>query len=44
MADYQHGSMDTTEQQKTFAGLMKGAVLVAVLTILVLILLAFVGT
>jgi len=44
MADYKHGSMDTSEQQKTFAGLMTGAVLVSVVTILVLILLAFVGT
>ncbi len=44
MAEYERGSMDTTEQKKTFAGLMKGAVLVAVVTALVLILLAFVGT
>jgi hypothetical protein len=44
MADYEHGSMDTTEQQKTFAGLMKFAVWVSVLTILTLIFLAFVGT
>ena len=38
MAEYEHGSMDVTEQQKAFAGLMKGAVLVAVFTALVLIL------
>jgi hypothetical protein len=44
MADYKHGSMDTTEQEKTFAGLMKGAVLVSIVTIVVLIFLAFVGT
>ncbi|MEE8456174.1 MAG: aa3-type cytochrome c oxidase subunit IV [Limibaculum sp.] len=44
MAEYEHGSMDVTEQQKTFAGLMKGTVLVAVFTALVLILLAIVGT
>lgn len=44
MADYERGSMDTTEQQKTFAGLMKGAVIVSVFTILTLIFLAFVGT
>jgi hypothetical protein len=44
MADYKHGSMDTTEQEKTFAGLMKGAVLVSIVTIAVLIFLAFVGT
>jgi len=44
MAEYERGSMDTTEQQKTFAGLMKGAVLVSVLTALTLIFLAIVGT
>ena len=44
MAEYERGSMDVTEQQKTFAGLMKGAVLVSVVTALVLILLAIVGT
>ena len=44
MADYKHGSMDVTEQEKTFAGLMKGAVLVSIVTIVVLIFLAFVGT
>ncbi len=44
MTEYEHGSMDVTEQQKTFAGLMKGAALVAVFTALTLILLAIVGT
>jgi hypothetical protein len=44
MAEYEHGSMDVTEQQKTFAGLMKGAALICVFTALVLILLAIVGT
>jgi hypothetical protein len=44
MADYKHGSMDVTEQTKTFAGLMKGAVVVSAVTILVLIFLAIVGT
>ena len=44
MADYKHGSMDVTEQKKTFAGLMKGAVAVSVVTILVLIFLSIVGT
>jgi hypothetical protein len=44
MADYKHGSMDTTEQEKTIAGLMKGAVVVSIATIVVLIFLAFVGT
>jgi len=38
MADYEHGSMDTTEQEKTFAGLMKFTVWVSVVTALVLIL------
>ena len=44
MAEYEHGSMDVTEQKKTFAGLMKGAVLVCVVSALVLIFLAIVGT
>jgi hypothetical protein len=44
MAEFKHGSMDTTEQQKTFAGLIKAAVLVSVVTVAVLILLAFTGT
>ena len=44
MADYEHGSMDTTEQEKTFAGLVKASVWVSVVVILTLIFLAFVGT
>ena len=44
MADYEHGSMDTSEQERTFAGLMKVAVWVCAITIAVLIFLAFVGT
>ena len=44
MAEYERGSMDTTEQQKTFAGFVKIAALVSVVTALVLIFLAFVGT
>ena len=44
MDEYKHGSMDTTEQEKTFAGLMTVSVWVAVLTALTLIFLAFVGT
>lgn len=44
MADFKPGSMDTTEQQKAFAGLIKGAVWVSVLTAVALIFLAFVGT
>ena len=44
MADYKHGSMDTTEQEKTFAGLLKCAAWVCVLTVVTLIFLAIVGT
>ncbi len=44
MAEYEHGSMDTTEQQRTFEGLVKMAAIVAVLTTLALIFLAIVGT
>ena len=44
MAEYERGSMDVSEQQKTFAGFVKGAALVVVVTALVLILLAVVGT
>lgn len=44
MADYQHGSMDTTEQERTFSGLIKYATLVSVISIVTLIFLAFVGT
>ena len=44
MAEYKHGSMDTTEQQKTFAGLMKASVWVCVITVVILVFLAFVGT
>lgn len=44
MADYEHGSMDVTEQQKTFAGFVKAAALVLVVSALALIFLAFTGT
>ncbi len=44
MADYEHGSMDVTEQKKMFAGLLKGAALVAVVSAMVLILMAILGT
>lgn len=44
MAEHKHGSMDTTEQEKTFAGLVKAAVLVCAVTAVVLIFLAIVGT
>lgn len=44
MADHKNGSMDTTEQQKTFAGLIKVSVGVCVVTAITLIFLAIVGT
>jgi hypothetical protein len=44
MGEYKHGSMDTTEQEKTFAGLIKASVIVIVATVMALIFLAFVGT
>ena len=44
MAEYERGSMDTSEQQKTFAGFVKMAALVSFLTALTLIFLAIVGT
>ncbi len=44
MSDYEHGSMDTTEQQKTFAGLIKAAVWVAAISIIWLIGLAIFRT
>lgn len=44
MAEYKHGEMDTTEQQKVFHGLLKISAWVVAITLLVLIFLAFVGT
>jgi len=44
MAEYEHGSMDTTEQENTFTGLIKGAIVVSGVTAITLIFLAFVGT
>ena len=44
MAEYERGSMDTSEQQKTFVGFVKMAALVSFLTALALIFLAIVGT
>ena len=44
MAEYEHGSMDTTEQEKAFGGLILGAVFVFLITALALIGLAIVGT
>jgi hypothetical protein len=44
MAEYKHGSMDTTEQEKMFSGLVKISAWVVVLVAIVLIFLAIVGT
>jgi hypothetical protein len=44
MDEYKRGSMDITEQKKAFDGLIKGSVLVSILTIVSLIFLAIVGT
>jgi len=44
MAEHQHGSMDPSEHQKVFQGLIRVAAWVAAISILVLIFLGFVGT
>lgn len=44
MADYEHGSMDVTEQRKTFAGLLKASVWVCVISVIWLIGLAIFRT
>ncbi len=44
MAEYKHGSMDTSEQEKTFNGLIKITAWVVVHIVVILIFLAFVGT
>ncbi|MEM8792764.1 MAG: aa3-type cytochrome c oxidase subunit IV [Pseudomonadota bacterium] len=44
MAEHEHGSMDTTEHEKAFNGLLKGSVYVIVATTVILIILAIVGT
>lgn len=40
MADHKHGSMDTTEQEKTFGGFIRFAVWTVVVIIAVLVFLA----
>ena len=40
MADHKHGSMDTTDHEKTFAGFMRAAVWVAAVAVGILIFLA----
>lgn len=44
MAKHQHGSMDTTEQEKTFVGFMRAAVWVAGVSIGILIFMALVNS
>ena len=44
MAEYKQGSMDTTEQEKMFNGLVKISAWVVVLVALILIFLAIVAT
>lgn len=44
MAEYKHGEMDITQQQKTFIGFVKMASWVAGLSILVLIFMALVNS
>ena len=44
MAEYKHGEMDTTEQEKAFSGLVKISAWVVVHVIVILIFLAIVGT
>lgn len=44
MAEYKHGSMDTSEQERTFNGFVKAAAWTVVLVALILIFLALVAT
>lgn len=44
MGDYKHGSMDITEQEKTFEGFLKACVAVATISAAILVFLAIVGT
>ncbi len=44
MAEHKHGSMDTTQQERAFAGLIKASVWVCILTALTLIFLSIVAT
>ncbi len=43
MTDHKHGEMDTTEQEKTFAGFMKFTIWTVVVIIVALILLALIN-
>lgn len=44
MGEHKHGSMDCTEQQKTFAGFIKVSAWGVAISVAILIFLAFVGT
>lgn len=44
MSDYKHGSMDITEQEKSFAGFIKGSIWVACIAIGALIFMALVNS
>ncbi|MBY8976321.1 aa3-type cytochrome c oxidase subunit IV [Rhodobacteraceae bacterium NNCM2] len=44
MAEHEPGSMDTTEQEKTFDGFIKISTWVAAICVVILIFLAIVGT
>ncbi len=44
MAEHEHGSMDITEQEKTFAGFLKVSAIVLLISFLALIILAIFRT
>ncbi|GAB1379501.1 MULTISPECIES: aa3-type cytochrome c oxidase subunit IV [Pararhodobacter] len=44
MAEYKHGSMDTTEQEKTFNGFIKASIYVAAFSIACLIFMGLVNS
>lgn len=43
MSDFEHGKMDITEQEKTFAGFIKVSIAIAVISIATLIFMALVN-
>ncbi|MCC5986393.1 MAG: aa3-type cytochrome c oxidase subunit IV [Pararhodobacter sp.] len=44
MSKHEHGSMDITEQEKTFAGFMKWSIWVTVVSLVILAFLALAAT
>ncbi len=44
MSEHKHGEMDITEQEKTFAGFMKGGQILVIVCLAVLIFLALVNS